>query len=53
MNILLVGASGTVGQAVAKELEKTHTIIRAGRNGADVARRRDKRTKCINSKASR
>ncbi|WP_214820902.1 MULTISPECIES: NAD-dependent epimerase/dehydratase family protein [unclassified Exiguobacterium] len=36
MNILLVGASGTVGQAVANELEKTHTIIRAGRNGADV-----------------
>ena len=36
MKILLVGASGTVGQAVAKELEKTHTIIRAGRDGADV-----------------
>ena len=36
MKILLVGASGTVGQAVANALGTTHTLIRAGRNGADV-----------------
>jgi len=36
LRILLVGASGTIGQAVAAELGTQHTIIRAGRQGADV-----------------
>lgn len=36
MKIIIVGASGTIGQAVAKELGKKHEIIRAGRNGMDV-----------------
>ncbi|GIN72892.1 short chain dehydrogenase [Bacillus sp. J14TS2] len=37
MKIILVGASGTIGQAIAEELGKNHDIIRAGRNGLDVA----------------
>lgn len=37
MKILVIGASGTIGKAVAKELEKNHEIIRAGRNGFDVS----------------
>ncbi|MUK88860.1 short chain dehydrogenase [Ornithinibacillus sp. L9] len=37
MRILLVGASGTIGSTIAKELEGEHEIIRAGRNGADVS----------------
>lgn len=36
MKIIMVGASGTIGQAVAKELGKNHEIIQAGRNGTDV-----------------
>lgn len=36
MKIIMVGASGTIGQAVAKELGQHHEIIRAGRNGTDV-----------------
>ncbi|QKG83676.1 short chain dehydrogenase [Kroppenstedtia pulmonis] len=36
MKIIIVGASGAIGQAVMKELEKKHEIIRAGRNGIDV-----------------
>lgn len=36
MKILIVGASGTIGSAVAAELGKKHEIIRAGRNGKDV-----------------
>ncbi|MGE7826978.1 short chain dehydrogenase [Paenibacillus sp. NPDC093718] len=36
MKIIIVGASGTIGQAVAQELGKDHEIIRAGRNGTDV-----------------
>lgn len=36
MKILIVGASGTIGQAVAHKLAKKHDIIRAGRNGTDV-----------------
>lgn len=36
MKIIIVGASGTIGQAVAKDLGKKHEIIRAGRNGMDV-----------------
>lgn len=36
MKILLVGASGTIGSEVKRELESDHEIICAGRNGADV-----------------
>ncbi|MED5016589.1 short chain dehydrogenase [Paenibacillus chibensis] len=36
MRILMIGASGTLGRAVTKELEKKHEMIRAGRHGADV-----------------
>jgi NAD(P)-dependent dehydrogenase (short-subunit alcohol dehydrogenase family) len=36
MRIILVGASGVIGQAIAHELGARHEIIRAGRNGADV-----------------
>ncbi|BFH69063.1 short chain dehydrogenase [Paenibacillus dendritiformis] len=36
MKILIVGASGTIGRAVAAELEARHDIIRAGRRGPDV-----------------
>ncbi|HLR67406.1 short chain dehydrogenase [Virgibacillus alimentarius] len=36
MRILIVGASGTIGKEIKKELEKEHEIICAGRNGADV-----------------
>lgn len=35
MKILLIGASGTVGRAVAQELNQ-HQIIRAGRTSGDV-----------------
>ena len=36
MRILVVGASGTIGQAVVEQLSERHDIIRAGRSGADV-----------------
>ncbi|MGI1805977.1 short chain dehydrogenase [Exiguobacterium sp. TDN 0502] len=36
MRILVVGASGTIGQAVVEQLGERHDIIRAGRSGADV-----------------
>lgn len=36
MKILLVGASGTLGQAVAAVLGAHHQLIRAGRHGGDV-----------------
>lgn len=36
LRILVIGASGTIGKAVTKELEKNHELIRAGRNGIDV-----------------
>ena len=36
MRILVVGASGTVGQAAVNELGRRHEIIRAGRNSGDV-----------------
>lgn len=36
MKIILIGASGTIGKAVTKELEDRHTIITAGRNSGDV-----------------
>lgn len=36
MKIILIGASGTIGQAVVAELAPRHHIIRAGRQGDDV-----------------
>lgn len=36
LRILLVGASGTLGKAVAAELGARHEVIRAGRKGPDV-----------------
>lgn len=36
MRILIVGGSGTVGQAAAKELAKRHEIVRAGRSSGDL-----------------
>lgn len=36
MNILLVGAQGTLGRAVAAELGARHTVISAGRNSGDL-----------------
>lgn len=36
MNILLIGAQGTLGRAVASELGARHTVIAAGRNSGDV-----------------
>ena len=34
-NILLIGASGTIGRAVADRLEKAHTVIRVGHRQGD------------------
>ncbi|MFB4324808.1 short chain dehydrogenase [Priestia sp. BR_2] len=36
MKVVIIGASGTIGRAVAKELEKNHEIVHAGRNGFDA-----------------
>ncbi len=36
MRVVLVGASGTVGQAVARELGARHEIVRVGRSGGEV-----------------
>lgn len=36
MRILLVGGSGTVGQAVASALARRHEVIKAGRSSGDV-----------------
>jgi len=36
MRILLVGASGTVGRAVAEALAPSHELIRAGRHSGDL-----------------
>ncbi|MGH8383799.1 short chain dehydrogenase [Pseudomonas sp.] len=35
MKILLIGANGTIGSAVAKELEQRHEIVRIGRSSGD------------------
>jgi NAD(P)-dependent dehydrogenase (short-subunit alcohol dehydrogenase family) len=35
MKILLIGAGGTIGKAVDKELSQRHEIIRIGRNSGD------------------
>ncbi|SFB21476.1 NAD(P)-dependent dehydrogenase, short-chain alcohol dehydrogenase family [Lentibacillus halodurans] len=37
MRILLVGASGTIGQKITEALASEHVVLRAGRNGADVS----------------
>lgn len=36
MRVVLVGASGTIGQAVAKELGDRHEIVTAGSRSGDV-----------------
>lgn len=36
MRILLVGASGTIGRAIAAELGPRHTLVTAGRTSGDV-----------------
>ena len=36
MRILLVGANGTIGRAVAAELSERHEIIAAGRSSGDI-----------------
>ena len=36
MRILVVGASGTIGQAIVAQFGERHEIIRAGRAGVDV-----------------
>lgn len=36
MRILLVGASGTIGQAVAEELGQRHDLVTAGRTSGDI-----------------
>lgn len=36
MPILIIGATGTVGRAISKDLETGHDVILAGRNGPDV-----------------
>jgi NAD(P)-dependent dehydrogenase (short-subunit alcohol dehydrogenase family) len=37
MRVVLVGASGTIGQAVARELGERHEIVRVGRSSGAVA----------------
>ncbi|MFJ1254881.1 short chain dehydrogenase [Cupriavidus sp. CuC1] len=36
MKIILIGASGTLGQAIGRQLGPRHQIVAAGRAGADV-----------------
>lgn len=36
MKIIIIGGTGTIGMAVAKELEKRHTIIIAGHTRGDI-----------------
>ena len=36
MKIILVGASGTIGQAIDRELRERHDIVRVGRNSGDL-----------------
>ncbi|WP_404451033.1 short chain dehydrogenase [Virgibacillus necropolis] len=37
MKILVIGASGTIGKKVIKELGREHDLICAGRNGSDIS----------------
>lgn len=37
LRILIIGATGTLGRAVAAELGARHEVLRAGRRGPDVA----------------
>jgi NAD(P)-dependent dehydrogenase (short-subunit alcohol dehydrogenase family) len=36
MRVVIIGATGTIGQAVVKELQPRHEIISVGRRGGDV-----------------
>ena len=36
MRILIAGASGTIGQAVVKDLSRRHDIVKAGRSSGDL-----------------
>ncbi|WP_374324395.1 short chain dehydrogenase [Aquipseudomonas alcaligenes] len=36
MKIILVGASGTIGQAIDRELHERHDIVRVGRNSGEL-----------------
>jgi NAD(P)-dependent dehydrogenase (short-subunit alcohol dehydrogenase family) len=36
MRIIVIGAAGTIGQALVKELASRHEIISAGRNSGDI-----------------
>lgn len=36
MKIILVGASGTIGQAIDRELRERHEIVRVGRNSGEL-----------------
>nr|WP_314902092.1 short chain dehydrogenase [uncultured Deefgea sp.] len=36
MKIIVIGAAGTIGQALVKELASRHEIISAGRNSGDI-----------------
>jgi NAD(P)-dependent dehydrogenase (short-subunit alcohol dehydrogenase family) len=36
MKIILVGASGTIGQAIDRELRERHDIVRIGRNSGEL-----------------
>lgn len=36
MNIILLGATGTLGQAIDRELQERHTIIRVGHSRGEL-----------------
>ncbi|WP_350289730.1 short chain dehydrogenase [uncultured Croceitalea sp.] len=36
MKIVIVGGNGTIGKSIAKNFSKTHEVITAGRNNADL-----------------
>jgi uncharacterized protein YbjT (DUF2867 family) len=36
MKVVIIGASGTIGQAVVQELSPRHEIVKAGRQSGDV-----------------
>ncbi|WP_010529800.1 short chain dehydrogenase [Lentibacillus jeotgali] len=37
MRVIVVGASGTIGQKISEALEPNHEVLRAGRHGVDVS----------------